>query len=108
NTSLSLVYGFNRERAFKGSANNGEYLPLVPPAKITAVLSQQINLPSRVIPAITPTLELEACLRQNRYLGYNNSEIFTPGYVLPGCGVQTEISYAPGKALSLSLLAHNL
>lgn len=105
---MSMTYGFNRGKQFDGKGVNGGYLPLIPPLKIQSTVAKRFSLPSKWLTAIRPNLEMELNGYQNRYLGLNNTETPTPGYVLLGAGLEFNINHFRNQTMSLSIQASNL
>jgi len=84
--SFSIVYGYNLNPRFKGEGLNGEYLPLIPPFKLMSNISQKVKLKSKILKLFTPKFEIEYNAAQNKFLGLNNTETFTPSYLLFNIG----------------------
>jgi iron complex outermembrane receptor protein len=106
--SFAAVYGFNRKNIYKGEGDQGEYLPLIPPPKLLSSISQKIQPPSSIFTTLTPKVEVECSAVQNRFLGLNNTETYTPAYTLVNIGFTAEIKYAGGQPLQLQLQVNNL
>nr|WP_315032034.1 TonB-dependent receptor [uncultured Chryseobacterium sp.] len=107
-TSLSLIYGFNRDKIFKDQENQGEYLPLISPLKLSGNISQRISLGSKFISSITPTAEVEFSAAQNRYLGLNDTETMTRDYTLFNIGASVALHYSENHTAVLQLQVNNL
>ncbi|MBK1896771.1 TonB-dependent receptor [Chryseobacterium paridis] len=107
-TSLSLIYGFNRDKMFKDKGNNGEYLPLISPLKLSSNISQKILTGSKSISSITPTAEVEFSAAQNRYLGLNDTETATLDYTLFNVGTSFAINYSENHSAVLQFQVNNL
>ncbi|MBV8326494.1 TonB-dependent receptor [Chryseobacterium sp.] len=107
-TSLSVIYGFNRDQVFKDKGNQGEYLPLIAPLKLSGNISQQIALKSKFISSVTPTAEVEFSAAQNRYLGLNDTETATRDYTLFNVGTSVELHYSENHSATLQLQVNNL
>ncbi|NIF05184.1 TonB-dependent receptor [Chryseobacterium sp. Tr-659] len=107
-TSLSVIYGFNRDKKFKNKGVQGEYLPLISPLKLSGNLSQKINMRSKLISSVTPTAEVEFSAAQNRYLGLDNTETFTPDYTLFNIGASVELHYSENHSAMLQLQVNNV
>ncbi|MGE8555320.1 MAG: TonB-dependent receptor [Chryseobacterium jejuense] len=107
-TSFSVIYGFNRDKAFKDKGNKGEYLPLIAPLKLSGNISQQIILKLKFISSVTPTAEVEYSAAQNRYLGLNTTETATRDYTLVNVGASLELHYSENHSATLQLQVNNL
>lgn len=107
-TSLSVIYGFNREKMFKNQGNNGEYLPLISPLKLSSTISQKISTNSKFISSVTPTGEVEFSAAQNRYLGLNDTETATRDYTLFNVGTSVAINYSENHSAVLLFQVNNL
>jgi iron complex outermembrane receptor protein len=90
NSSLALVYGFNKNKSYIKQGVNGEFLPLIPPLKWVNTIAQQIQTGGKVLTTLTPKIEAEFNAAQHRFLGLNNTETFTPGYHLINIGVASK------------------
>jgi iron complex outermembrane receptor protein len=108
NNTLSVLYGFNKNTAYKGKGVQGEYLPLIPPLKIGSSMTQKIETTSKLLTSITPNIEIEFTAKQNQFLGVNNMETATPGYTLLHAGLIAEIRYAKKQTLQFQLQVNNL
>ncbi len=106
--SLSTVYGFNRSAENRGKKTDGEYLPLIPPFKLLSAVSQTIKPGRRDHLSLTPKLELEYAGAQKRYFGVNNTETYTPSYVLFNIGISSATSFGGKHDLSFHLQVNNL
>jgi iron complex outermembrane receptor protein len=108
NSSLAIVYGFNKNSNYVKQGIYGEYLPLIPPMKWVTTVSQQIQTKLKVFTSVTPKVEAEFNAAQNRFLGLNNSETFTPGYHLFNIGFTTEIQYSKTASVQLLFQVNNI
>jgi iron complex outermembrane receptor protein len=108
NSSLAIVYGYNRKQDYKKQGNNGEYLPLIPPLKWVSNISQRIEINSKIIPSFTPKLEMELNAAQYRFLGLNNTEAFTPRYHFFNIGLAAEIKNSKTATMQLLLQVNNV
>lgn len=106
--ALALVYGFNTDSKFSGKGNEGEYLPLIPPAHFTSALSFKKEVENKTITSIRPKLEIDYNAPQNRYLGLNNSETKTSGYCLVNFSVSTNFSFKESQNISLQFGINNV
>ncbi len=106
--SLSAVYGFTRNAETRGKKTAGEYLPLMPPLKWMSTISQTIKPGKADLISLTPKLELEYAGAQNRYFGVNNTETFTPSYILFNIGVSSVITTSSTHEIFFHLQVNNL
>ncbi|WP_414845469.1 TonB-dependent receptor [Chryseobacterium sp. IT-36CA2] len=106
-TSLSVIYGFNRDKKFKNKETQGEYLPLISPLKLSGNLSQKISIRSKLISSVTPTAEVEFSAAQNRYMGLDNTETATPDYTLFNIGASVAIHYSENHSAVLQFQVNN-
>lgn len=107
--SFSLIYGWNRKGIYKNKGIEGAYLPFIPPAKLLSTLKWELDLPSAsVLKSITPQYEMDANATQNRFMGLNNTETRTTGYVLHNMGVFTDWKLSPNKTITLMFMVNNL
>lgn len=107
-SSLSVIYGFNRDQVFKGKGNQGEYLPLIAPLKLSGNISQKIRLKSKFISWVIPTAEVEFSAAQNRYLGLNDTETATRDYTLFNVGALLEMHYSENHSAAIQFQVNNL
>lgn len=107
-SSGSLVYGFNRNTAYRGKKTAGEYLPLIPPFTVQSNVSYEIRLPSKIFKVLTPKIEVEYVAQQNRYLGLNGTETATLDYALLHIGLSTNIAYSQNHSLQIVFQVNNL
>ncbi len=108
NNNLAIIYGFNRKGEFKNKGTNGSHLPLIPPAQILSSVSKKTLIPSSFLTALTPRVEAETALQQNRYFGYNHSETATPAYTLFNCGLQADLNLGGTQSAFLQVQVNNL
>ncbi|WP_300603987.1 TonB-dependent receptor [Niabella sp.] len=106
--SLALVYGFNREAAYKNKGIQGAYLPLIPPLKWVGSLSQVINPRSGWLDALTPKLSMECTAAQGRYLGLDQTETATAGFMLFHAGVVAAIPFSKMQSIQVQFEVTNL
>jgi iron complex outermembrane receptor protein len=106
--SSSVVYGFNKKRAYKNERINGEYLPLIPPLKILSSINQNIKTKSKIFEEINGKIEAEFSAAQNRYLALNNTETATPSYTLFNVSINTKIRFSKSNALQFQFQVNNL
>lgn len=105
--SFSIIYGYNRKQAFKQNGINGEYLPLIPPAKLLSSISKEYKTSAKIIRSLNLKTELEYSAAQNRYLALNQTETITPGFTLINFAVTTEINYTKKDVLQLYFQLNN-
>ena len=98
--AFSIIYGYNRKTNYKNKGNDGEYLPLIPPAKLFSSISQEIKMRSEKIPSVNVKAEMEYDAAQNRFLALNNTETATPSYTLFNFSLNTQINYSKKNILS--------
>ncbi len=108
NNALALTCGYNRSAAFRGTQQQGEYLPLIPPVHLLSSVSQEIQLQWRTVKAINLKAAADINAAQRRYLALNNTETFTPGYTLVDIGAGAEIQYSKRCTLQVQVQVNNL
>jgi iron complex outermembrane receptor protein len=106
--ALSLTYGFNRNAAFKGAKRQGEYLPLIPPLHLVSSIGQEIEFKSGPFKLLSLKAEADVNGAQNNYLALNNTETFTPGYMLINVSAGASIKYSSNHSLQLQFQVNNL
>lgn len=106
--SAAIVYGFNQNLTYKNKGINGEYLPLIPPAKWLSSIEQSVQTKSLTIPSINLNIETEYVAAQNRYLALFNTETFTPSYLLVNVSANTNIKYGKNGNLQILVQINNL
>ncbi|SEL81130.1 TonB-dependent receptor [Parapedobacter koreensis] len=106
--ALAITYGFNRDEIFKGDGIQGEYLPLIPPIHATSSMHQGFTFNSSWLPTANIGLEADINAAQNRFLALNNTETYTPGYVIFNISAGADIRYSASHSLKISLQANNL
>ncbi len=92
--SIALIYAYNRGKQFADAGINGEYLPFIPPLRVTSSLTQNLMVRSKVLTDLFVKADVEINGSQNRYLALYNTETPTPGYTLVGLGLGGQIRYA--------------
>jgi iron complex outermembrane receptor protein len=105
--SFSLVYGYNRKKDFQKGGIEGEFLPLIPPAKLLSSMNKEFQLQSKVFTSLNFKAEMEFNAAQNRYLALNNTETATPHYTLFNFSVNTEINFTKNNLLQLQFQLNN-
>lgn len=108
NSSLTLVYGFNKNSQFNGKGVFGEYLPLIPPLTIRSNLAYEWTIKAKKSIKITPSIEVEFSAKQYRYLSLNGTETYTSDYTLLHTGVNVEFFYKPEHSIQLIVQANNV
>ncbi len=106
--SYSSVYGFNTKHAYKEEGTKGQYLPLIPPMRLTSNISQKATFKNGLLSTITPKAGLEYNGAQNRYLGLNNTETATPAYTLLDATISVGIRYSKSYTLTLEAGVNNI
>lgn len=109
-SSLSLIYGMNRNKHYKGKKTNGEYLPLIPPLKFTSNISYLIKIKKikKTALSILPNFGLEYNAKQNKYLGLNDTETPTQEYLLLNLGFTTTFEFSQSSNLQLVFEVNNI
>ena len=87
NNQLALCYGFNRDPIFENKKQQGEYLPLIPPARLVSTINQEFQIKSKQISDVNTTVEMDFNATQNRFLALYNTETKTNGYALLNIGL---------------------
>ncbi|UHG92749.1 TonB-dependent receptor [Spirosoma oryzicola] len=107
--SVALVYGYNRGNIYSDAGVNGEYLPFIPPLRVSTGLSQTLPLRRRWLSDVTVKADVEYNARQDRYLGLNNTETATAGFTLVNAGVDGQIHLGQNRpALRVLLQVNNV
>lgn len=106
--SLSWVFGTNRNKAFRGKKEEGEYLPLIPPFNWLSTVSKTFNMEAKKFSSVNAKMEMEWTAAQYRYLGLNNTETPGAGYVLFNLGVSTGFKYQKSKTMQFHVSVNNL
>jgi iron complex outermembrane receptor protein len=106
--SFQFVNAYNLNPSFKGKGINGAYLPFIPPALFNTILSRTVEVKRKYLKTILPEFEIEYTAAQHRYLALNETETFTPGYLLLHVSVQITILNSNSKQLNLNLFVNNL
>ncbi len=108
NGSFSCVYGFNREEKYRNQGIQGEYLSLIPPARLLLNAAYVFELKNSFIQSIRPVFEYEFNAQQNRYLAENNSETATDAYSLFNFQLGIDFKYLKSKTAQFQFQANNL
>lgn len=89
--TVAVVYGYNRGSRYSDAGVNGEYLPFIPPLRVTTGVSQLLPLKSQWLSELTVKADVDVNAQQDRYLGLNNTETATAGYTLVNAGIDGAI-----------------
>jgi len=111
NGSFSCVYGFNREEKYRNQGNQGnqgEYLSLIPPARLLLNAAYSFQIKNSFIQSVRPVFEYEFNARQNRYLAENNSETATAAYSLFNLQLGIDFKYLKSKTAQFQFQANNI
>jgi iron complex outermembrane receptor protein len=108
NNAFSVIYGYNREKAYRKKGIDGEYLPLIPPAKLLSSIGQEIKTNSKIFSAINLKVEMDFYGAQNRYLALSGTETATQWYALSNFSVQIQMKYSIKNTLQFQLQANNI
>ena len=108
NNSFGLVYGFNNKKEFKNKKTGGEYLPLIPPAKIVSTISQEFKITSGTFSLINARAEVEYSAAQNRFLSLYNMETATSGYTICNLAGGVNLKYNKKQTLQFQMQVNNL
>jgi len=106
--AFSIIYAYNKKPDFKGKGIDGEYLPLIPPAKLLSSLNQEFNPASKVFSLVRLKAEFEYNAAQNRYLSLNKTESSTPGFTLFNFSVYTLIHYSKANTIQFQVQVNNI
>ncbi|GAB4021955.1 TonB-dependent receptor [Spirosoma koreense] len=107
--SVALVYGYNRGSLYSDAGINGEYLPFIPPLRISTGISQTLNVKRQWLSDVNVKADVEYNASQNRYLGLNDTETFTPAFTLVNAGIDGLIHVGQNRpGLRLSFQVNNL
>jgi iron complex outermembrane receptor protein len=105
---LALTYGVNQKSSYKNKGTEGEYLPLIPPARWVSSISQEITTRSALFSSITAKAEVEYNAAQNRFLALYQTETATPAYTIINLSAGTDIRYYRDNRLQLQFQVTNL
>ena len=107
--SVAVVYGYNRGERYSDTGVNGEYLPFIPPLRISTGLSQTLPWRRRWISEVTVKADVDYNAKQDRYLGLNHTETPTSAYTLVNAGVDGLIHLSQNRsALRVLFQINNL
>ncbi|AKD57598.1 TonB-dependent receptor [Spirosoma radiotolerans] len=85
--SVVVVYGYNRGVRYTDAGTNGEYLPFIPPLRVSTGVSQALPMKRQWLSDVTIKADVDYNARQDRYLGLNNTETATAAYTLVNAGI---------------------
>jgi iron complex outermembrane receptor protein len=108
NGSFSCVYGFNREEKYRNQGIQGEYLSLIPPARLFFNTAYFFEFKNTFIQSIRPVFEYEFNAKQNRFLAENNSETATAAYSLFNLQLALDFKYLKSKTAQFQFQVNNL
>ncbi|CAN5254159.1 TonB-dependent receptor [soil metagenome] len=107
--SVAVVYGYNRGSRFSDAGLQGEYLPFIPPFRVSTGVSQTLGFKRNWLSDITVKADVDHNARQDRYLALNSTETFTPAYTLVNAGVDGLIRFSQNSpGMRLIFQANNL
>ena len=89
--SIALVYGYNRGSRYTDAGVNGEYLPFIPPLRISTGVSQTLPFKNGWLTDLTVKADVDYNAQQNRYLGLNDTETYTAAYALVNAGFDAQL-----------------
>ncbi|MBN8822199.1 MULTISPECIES: TonB-dependent receptor [unclassified Spirosoma] len=89
--TIAVVYGYNRGSRYTDAGVQGEYLPFIPPLRISTGFSQQLPIKRGWLSDVTVKADVDYNARQDRYLGLNDTETPTDGYTLVNLGLDSQI-----------------
>jgi iron complex outermembrane recepter protein len=108
NNSFSMIYGVNRKNDFRNKKTGGEYLPLIPPAKISSSISKDFTVVNKTFSSFNLKAEMEYSAAQNRFLALYNTETATPQHTLFNLATGINIIYDQNKILQIHIQVNNL
>ena len=106
--ALAFLYAFNRDMRFKDKQLQGEYLPLIPPMKLTCAFTKKVNLKLKYLTGFTPKIEFDYNAAQDRYLALNGTETYTHSYMLVQLGISSEAIALSKSSLQIHFQINNL
>ena len=106
--SLVLTNGINKKQDYKSKGTEGEYLPLIPPAKWLCSAMQDIKTKSKLLTSFNFRVDMEYNTAQKRFLALFNTETATPAYTLINISAGTRVRYTKNNLLQLQLQVNNL
>ncbi|GAB4012013.1 TonB-dependent receptor [Spirosoma migulaei] len=95
--SIAVVYGYNRGQRFTDAGVQGQYLPFIPPLRISTGVNQLLPTKSKWLTDVTIKADVDYNARQDRYLGLNNTETATGAYTLVNAGADASIRVSQNK-----------
>lgn len=107
--SVAVVYGYNRGNRYENAGINGEYLPFIPPLRISTGVSQLLPIKRRWLSEVTLKADVDHNARQDRYLGLNDTETPTAAYTVVNAGIDVLIPIGQNRpGLRLLFQVNNL
>jgi iron complex outermembrane receptor protein len=106
--TFALTNGINQRSIYKNKGIDGQYLPLIPPARWVNSLSRDFHTPCQLFPTLTIRAELEYNAPQDRFLALYHTETATPSYTLIHLSAGIFIRYSRTEQLQLQLQVNNL
>ena len=106
--TFALTKGVNDRLNYKNKGIDGEYLPLIPPARWVSSISQEFHTASTLFPTLSARAELEYNAAQDRFLALYHTETATPSYTLIHLSAGIFIRYCGTNQLQLQLQVNNL
>jgi iron complex outermembrane receptor protein len=106
--SLSLIYGYNQHKDYRGKGINGEYLPFIPPFQSLTGISKSFTVKSKRLQDVSCSVEWQYMAAQNRYLALDNTETATSSYQLVNIGAGASFLYAKARTIQVQLQVNNL
>lgn len=106
--AFSIMRAYNRKFDFKGDGVDGEYLPLIPPAKLLSSFNEEFRTKSKLFSSVNVKAEIEYNAAQNRYLHLNNTETATPAYTLFNFLIGTQIKFTGTNLIQFQVQVNNV
>jgi iron complex outermembrane recepter protein len=108
NNVFSFVYGYNRNPKYKDAGTNGEYLPFIPPPRLLSSIDYDITENKKILQSISLKAEADYNMAQDHYLGLDNTETATAGYLLLNASIHTDINYTKKQVMQVQLSVNNV
>jgi iron complex outermembrane receptor protein len=108
NNMFAVTYGLNKKVNYLNKGVNGEYLPLIPPARWLTSIRQEIKTKSILFTSFMACAELEYNAVQNRFLNLYHTETASPSYTLISMSTGTQINYTSANTIQLQFQINNL
>lgn len=105
--ALAFLFAFNRDMKFTDKQLQGEYLPLIPPMKLTSAITQKVNLKLKYLTGLTPKIEFDFNAAQDKYLALNGTETYTPSYMLVQIGISSDAIALAKTSLQIHFQINN-